>query len=225
MKKLIRKPQAVLFDMDGVIVDSMPYHFIAWYETLKTYGARVTAYDIYMREGEKWEKSTSDFLKKAGVRPTKRILKDVYFRREKIFKKYFRLNIFKDVTEIIKCLKSKGYMLALVTGTNKSEVKKILPERIFGQFDAIVTGSDVKTGKPHPAPYLKAAKMLKLKARECVVIENAPYGIRAAKKAGMFTFAVTTSLPKYYLREADVIVEKMVEIITYLDKTCRVKTY
>jgi len=75
-----------------------------------------------------------------------------------------------------------------------------------------VSGDSVKRGKPYPDPYIKAAKILGLRPNDCLVIENAPYGIRSAKAAGMFCVAVTTSLPKEYLKKADVIVDSLGQV-------------
>ena len=76
----------------------------------------------------------------------------------------------------------------------------------------IVAGNEVKQGKPHPEPYLKSLQKLKIKASEAVVIENAPFGIRSAKQAGLKCLALETSLPKQYLREADMIFSSIKEL-------------
>ena len=214
------KTKAVIFDMDGVIVDSMPYHFIAWYEALRPFGVRINCFDVYSKEGEKWEKSMKEFLLKARVKPTRELLKKLFLSREKIFRKYFKQYIFKGAQEILRCLKRKKYKLALVTGTNQNEIRKILPKRIQKYFDFTVSGDSVKRGKPFPDPYVKAAKLLKLSPRECVVVENAPYGIESAKRAKMFCIAVTTSLPKEYLKQADVVVNSLEEVNTLIDASC-----
>lgn len=219
MKKLGFKPSAIIFDMDGVIVDSMPYHFIAWYEALRPFGVRVSCFDVYAREGEKWDTSMRDFLSAAGVKPTDELLHRIFECRKKIFRRYFRRHIFKGAAEFIDCLARKGYTLALVTGTTRKGVMKILPAAIRKNFSVIVCGDDVKKGKPHPEPYLRAAKDLGVEPGKCVVIENAPYGIASAKKAGMFCIAVTTSLPKEYLKKADMAVNDLREITTIIN-TC-----
>lgn len=223
MKKLNFKPRAVVFDMDGVIVDSMPYHFISWYEALRPLGIRVNCFEIYAKEGEKWEKTLTEFLARAHIPPSKILLNRVFETRRKIFDKYFKRFIFKDAEAILNCLKDRGYTLALVTGTNSREVAKILPAGMRQVFDVIVAGDKVRRGKPYPDPYLKAAKELKLKPSECVVIENAPYGVKSAKSAGMFCIALTTSLPASYLSEADMIIERLDKITTIIDKACRIK--
>jgi len=102
--------------------------------------------------------------------------------------------------------------LALVTGTSRHELYQILPTSLRDLFSVIVTGSDVKHGKPHPEPYLKSLKGLKIKASAAVVIENAPFGIRSAKQAGLKCIALETSLPKKYLSEADAIFPSIKEL-------------
>ncbi|MDD5432870.1 MAG: HAD family phosphatase [Candidatus Omnitrophica bacterium] len=212
MEKTNKFVKAVIFDMDGVIVDSMPYHFLAWYEALRPLGVRVSCFDVYSKEGERWEKTLRSLLNQASITPTRKVLQEVFLRRQKIFKKYFKRNIFKGVNELLVCLRSKGYSLGLVTGSPKVEVERILSKNTRSFFDCLVCGNEVKHGKPHPEPYLKAAKLLKVKPQECVVVENAPYGIDSAKRAGMICIAVSTSLPKEYLKPADFIVSDLREI-------------
>ncbi len=210
------EPKAIIFDMDGVIVDSMPYHFIAWYEALIKLGVRVSCFDVFANEGERWDKTLKRFLMREKITPTNALLNEIFLNRQKIFKKVFRRFIFKGVKEFLFMLKSKKYKLALVTGTPRLEVERILPVEIKNIFDFIVAGDSVKRGKPHPEPYLTAAKGLKLKPGECVVVENAPYGIESAKKAGMYCVAVATSLPEEYLQKADLIVSRLEQIPKYI---------
>ncbi|MBU4375920.1 MAG: HAD family phosphatase [Candidatus Omnitrophica bacterium] len=213
MKNRKSKPEAIIFDMDGVIIDSMPYHFLAWYEALRPLGVRVSCFEVYSKEGEDWKKTLREFLKKAGIKPTEKILSGIFRRRKKIFKKNFKRFIFKGAKEVLVCLKKKDYLLGLVTGTPKKEVKKILPVSMYRLFDCIVAGDEVKKGKPHPEPYLRAAKLMDVKPSECVVVENAPFGVESAKKAGMFCIAVTTGLTKEYLKGADIIVDDLSDMI------------
>jgi len=219
--KLKFRPKAVICDMDGVIVDSMPYHFLAWYEALRPYGISVKCFDVYTREGERWQKSMEDFLKGSGISPSKQLFKKVFTARKKLFRNRFKRFVFKGAKEFLACLKKEGFLLGLVTATSRSGVKEILPRGIERLFDHVTTGDSVRKGKPYPEPYLKAAKALKVKPSECLVIENAPYGITSAKKAGMFCIALTSSLPKEFLREADIIIDKLEEVSGMIDKTCR----
>ncbi|MBL8013999.1 MAG: HAD family phosphatase, partial [Candidatus Omnitrophica bacterium] len=103
----------------------------------------------------------------------------------------------------LKNLNKQGFRLALVTGTARHEVLRMLPRNIFNLFEVVVCGCEVKNGKPHPEPYLKALRDLKMNAEDAVVIENAPFGIKSAKSAGLRCLALETSLPREFLKEAD----------------------
>ncbi|MFA4984764.1 MAG: HAD family phosphatase, partial [Candidatus Omnitrophota bacterium] len=105
--------------------------------------------------------------------------------------------------------------------TPMRELSSIIPSGIRGLFDAIVSGDSVKKGKPHPEPYLEASRILGLRPQDCLVVENAPFGIESAKKAGMFCIAITTGLPREYLRQADITVERLDDIIGLIEKTRR----
>ncbi|MDP8212654.1 MAG: HAD family phosphatase [Candidatus Zapsychrus exili] len=130
-------------------------------------------------------------------------------KRAKTWFRPYETNFIVGARTFLKDLKKQGFKLALVTGSAHSEIKKILPERIYNLFEVIVTGSDVKNGKPHPEPYLKAIKALKIKKTQAIVIENAPFGIKSAKTAGLKCYAIETSLPKKYLKQADKIFENI----------------
>jgi beta-phosphoglucomutase len=220
IRRLRVRPKAVICDMDGVIVDSMPYHFLAWYEALRPYGISVKCFDVYIREGERWQKSMEDFLKGSGISPSKKLFKKVFTARKKLFRNRFKRFIFKGAGEFLACLKKKGYLLGLVTATTSADIRQILPANIERLFDHVTTGDHVKKGKPYPEPYLRAARSLGVKPSECLVIENAPYGVASAKSAGMFCVALTSSLPEEYLNGADVIADNLEEISGLIDKSC-----
>ena len=217
MKKTKPMPKAVIFDMDGVIIDSMRYHCIAWQKTFKTLGVNVSRLDVYKREGEKYTKSAHDFLKRKYPKVNDGMIKDIVEIRKKIFKKIAKKPVlFKGTKELLTKLNKKGILLGLVTATLRKEVKRVLPEKIYKSFGTVISGDDVKKGKPHPEPYLKALKKMGVKKSEAVVIENAPYGIESAKKAGLFCVAIETSLPKRYLKDADLIVKSIDKVYNHL---------
>jgi len=214
MKKIknLNKYKAVLFDMDGVIVDSMPYHFISWFETLKKYNVTVSPFDIYENEGEKCEICVKRFFKRDNIEYNDKIIAEILKLRDKIYKKYFKVHLFLDIEPVLNKLQKQGFYLAIVTGSNRDKVKSMLPKKIISKFDVIIAADMIKKGKPHPDSYLTAAKQLNVKPSECIVVENAPYGIKAAKAAKMFCVAVTTSLPEQYLKQADIICKKVGEV-------------
>ena len=212
-KEIFENLRAVIFDLDGVIVDTMPFHARAWQDTFKTYGIKVTKKEIYLREGEKWDKTFFEIVKKHGFKITPDIKKAVFKHRENVFKNILKIKIFKDAPPLIKYLKKKGLKLAIVTGTPRKEVKRILPRTLYKLFDVIMPSDEVKHGKPHPEPFLKALKALKVKASEAIVIENAPNGITSAKRAGLKVIAVETSLSKSYLKSADLITPSLSKLL------------
>ena len=216
MKKLKIRPRAIVFDMDGVIVDSMPYHFIAWYEALRPWGVRVSCFEVYAQEGERWETTLKGLLKREKIKPTQKILSAIFSLRQKIFKRYFKRYIFHGAYELLVDLRRQGFILGLVTGSPLNEIRRILPVKLLKLFTAVVAGNQVKNGKPHPEPYLRAARLLQFSPKECLVIENAPFGIISAKRAGMACIAVSTSLPKEYLSDADIVVSQLNQISSFI---------
>jgi beta-phosphoglucomutase len=194
---------AVIFDMDGVIADTMVYHMRAWRMIFARYGIHVSKNDIYKREGQKGINSVEEIFKEYN-RPFDltgghRIL----LEKEELFKRIVKKRFIPGSRQFVKMLKKRGFKLSLVTGTARHEVHKILPDEIFNLFDVVVCGTDVQNGKPHPEPYLTALKKLSIDSHEAIVIENAPFGIRSAKAAGLRCLALETSLPKAFLKEAD----------------------
>lgn len=206
------RPFAALFDMDGVIVDSMPYHFISWYEALRPLGVRVGCLYVYEKEGERWEKTLSELLSGTGRKLTPALFRRVFRAKQRIFRAYFRPFIFNGARELLVSLKGHGAALALVTSTPAREVRLILPRDIYALFDTVVSGDMVKRGKPYPDPYREAAAALGVAPKDCFVVENAALGIRSAKSAGMFCCALTTSLPRPYLKGSDVVVEGLAQV-------------
>ncbi len=112
---------------------------------------------------------------------------------------------FEGVMEMLEFLKRDGMKLALVTGSPRSLMERIVPQSALSCFSVSVTADDVKSGKPDPEPYLKALHYLDSKPEDSIVIENAPMGIRSAKSAGLVCYAIETSLPGEYLDEADLV--------------------
>lgn len=216
--KNLKHFKAIFFDMDGVIVDSMPYHFISWFEALKKYDVRVGALDVFEREGEKWQEIIKFAFNRDGKKLTAKIQNNILKERNFIFRKYFKRYIFSGIKDCLISLKKQGFLLGLVSGSSLAEAKKMLPKEILNLFDTKVTGDMVKLGKPHPQPYLLAAKNLNVKQKECMVVENAPFGIRSAKAAKMFCAAIATSLPKETLFKADIIFPTHKNLYSYFKK-------
>jgi HAD superfamily hydrolase (TIGR01509 family) len=204
--------KAVLFDMDGVIVDSMPYHYRSWSQIFQSLGIYLDKLEIYKREGEKGIGSISAILADHGIHLSLNERKELLQEKEVIFKKMASPQLFPGIESFINDLKNKGFRLALVTGTSRGEIDYVLPSYLIKSFDVLVTGDTVKKGKPAPDPYIKAIEDLKIRPADAIVIENAPFGILSAKKAGSLCIAITTSLSREYLQDADYICDSLEEV-------------
>ena len=131
--------------------------------------------------------------------------KEILDKKEALFNKIVHRRFIRGSRRFLHLSKKRGFVLALVTGTARHEVKRILPKELLGLFSVIVTGDQVKKGKPHPEPYLLALKKLRMKPKDAVVFENAPFGIISAKRARLTCLALETYLPKTALKRADAV--------------------
>jgi beta-phosphoglucomutase len=199
--KQVRK-KTVILDMDGVITDTMPYHYSAWKNVLEKVGIHVSHLDIYKREGEKGEDSLKALLLENGKTPDKVLVARLLQKKESLFQRIVKPDLIPGSEEMILRLHQKGYVLAMVTGTSRSELLRFLPPCCLSLFDMTLAGDEVRKGKPDPEPYRTVLKRLALEPARTVVVENAPFGIRSARAANLHCLAVTTSLPEPYLKEA-----------------------
>ena len=206
------KIKAMIFDMDGVITDTMPYHFRAWRKVYADEGFHITKNEIYRREGQPGYVTIKEIAQKyhlsfKGSRP-----KEILDKKEALFNKIAHRRFIRGSRRFLHLSKKRGFVLALVTGTARHEVRRILPRELLGLFSVIVTGDQVKKGKPHPEPYLLALKKLRTKPEDVVVFENAPFGIISAKKAHLRCLALETYLPKTALKRADAVFSSFREL-------------
>jgi len=198
--------------MDGVITNTMPDHYHSWKIILKEEGLHVTYEDIYKREGQPGISSVRELSLEYQIAIDEKKAAQILRKKENLFKKIVKTRFITGARNFLKHLHRNNMRLALVTGTSRHELHRILPASLRDLFSVIVTGNDVKHGKPHPEPYLRSLKGLKIKPSEAVVIENAPFGIRSAKRAGLKCLALETSLPKKYLSEADAVFSSIKEL-------------
>jgi beta-phosphoglucomutase-like phosphatase (HAD superfamily) len=215
LKKLVKSERlkGILFDLDGVLVDTMKLHDAAWRKAVRPMGLEVSAEEIYKREGEKGIVTAHDLLLKAGRKPEPESIESLLKEKERIFKKNFKIEFFPEALNCLKSFHDKGYRLGLVTGTSLGEVKTFLDSPFLDFFEVVITGDAVKMGKPHSEPYVSALKKINLSSEEVLVIENAPYGIQSARGAELACIALATSLPPPYLSNADLVLKGLDELL------------
>ncbi len=203
----VKMYKAVLFDLDGVIADTMSLHYEAFRQAFAKYGLQVTPLEIYELEGMPSKDVGKALVKRKGARLTdEQVLKAVEDKRE-IYRSLAAKDAktFPGVTETLRMLRENGIKLALVTGSNLKTVTEVLKKISLEEaFDTVISGDDTPRGKPHPDPYVKGMDRLGIPPANCVVVENAPLGVESAKAANVgYVIGVTTTLPAEYLKGAD----------------------
>ncbi len=188
--------QAVLFDMDGVLYNSMPSHCKSWLQTMTEFGYNCTYEEFFIHEGRTGG-STINLLtqREFGRDATQEEIKTIYKRKTELFTQYNKGETIPFASEMLNQVKSNGLDTILVTGSGQHSLLGKLEENFPGIFvrEKMVTAFDVKNGKPNPEPYLKGlTKGGKLDTNQAVVIENAPMGVQSAADAGIFCIAINT---------------------------------
>lgn len=218
----VSRYKAILFDLDGVITDTMGYHLEAYRQAFERSGVTVTQLDIYLHEGMPSMDVGRAINKDKNSRLTEEQLKGIIKYKRELYRKLAEGNIrvYPGVKETLKMLRQNGILLALVTGSNRKSVTKVIGEAgLNDSFDTIVTGEDTEKGKPYADPYKKAMEKLGVKSENSVVVENAPLGIRSAKAANVdYVIGVTTTLPEQYLNEADDVMPAFTDVEKCLAK-------
>ncbi|HSR34483.1 MAG TPA: HAD-IA family hydrolase [Anaerolineae bacterium] len=200
----VRPARSIILDMDGVVLASPPLHLLTWQRTLAPLGIELKGEDLFPLEGMPTEltaqRLTQQFLGQACSQAEARALAAT---KRTLFREMFNLTFVPGIVPLLHDLRGRGFRLGLVTGSARGVVEESLaPTGVTELFEAIITGDEVSQGKPDPEPYLTAAAHLGIPPEACLVIENAPLGIRSARAAGMSCVGLETTLPARRLTEA-----------------------
>lgn len=202
----IREPRAVLFDMDGVLVDSMPVHARTWHETAVKYGLKARIEEFYDYEGMKGSDTVKILYRRTfGTEPNPELVQEIYEYKSHLFAEHkSEMPPIPGARELMAELKKRDIAIGVVTGSTLQNVtpriERYYPEFVSGEH--IVTADIVEHGKPMPDPYLMGVERIGVAKDDVLVVENAPLGIRSAHSAGIFTVAVATGpIPEYDLRK------------------------
>lgn len=206
--------KAIIFDVDGVLVDSMRFHADAWIEAFRDVGITIRREDIYEIEGSNGWGIVRSIFKKEGRIPEPHHLEEIPLKKRTVLD-FERIEPFEGIVDVLQGLK-KHFTLALVSGSDRKIVEKMIEHFFPDIFEVTVAGIDVENGKPAPDPYLKAVEMLGLENEECIVVENAPLGVEAAKAAGLYCVAVPSTLGAEMLQHADLVFKDHPALLSYL---------
>ncbi len=195
------KAKAILFDFDGVLAKTMEDNFEAWKAALKDYGVDIQPEDYYPMEGLNVCEIPAHLFGRYGREVPD--VSEVVRKKEAYYLKNHHFELYPGVLELLEALRDKKVRTAVVTAGLRDRLAGSCPPGFLERFDAIVTSNELAEGKPSPVPYLYAAAKLKLSSGECIVVENAPLGVRSAKQAGIYCIALCTTMGKQYLTGAD----------------------
>ncbi|MEM1082884.1 MAG: HAD family phosphatase [Verrucomicrobiota bacterium] len=186
--------EAVVFDCDGTLVNSMPAHFEAWCEALSYYGAaNVFQEDVFYAMGGRPTKDiVVDLNSEYGLKldPEAVAMK----KRQAYLDHVSEIELIDEVVSFARSLRGKVPMAVATGGTRMVIEKTLQAVEISDLFDEVVTANDVAVGKPAPDIYLHAARLLGVDPERCLALEDAPAGIMSAQQAGMRVVAVPAPL-------------------------------
>lgn len=217
--------KAILFDMDGVLYDSMKWHAMTWKMTMDEFNIESTAEEFYLYEGQVGRNTINQlFIREKGHEATPEEKDTIYKYKTKLFSQYNDGSLIPYAYDFVKTADNQGYTPIIVTGSGQPSLLEKIESNFPGLFtkEHMVTAFDVKYGKPHPEPYLMGLeKGGNLAPNQAIVVENAPLGVQAAVAAGIFTIAINTGpLPDQVLADAgaDIVLPSMEALYKNWDK-------
>lgn len=202
----MERKNGIIFDMDGVLVDAMPFHCKAIQTAAKQeVNIDVAERDVYLLEGMPGEDMVRELLRHKRYTGNIEELSDddsdkldsiahtIHERKKKIFQQINASTPIDGAKALVSSIRCKK---ALVSGAAKQEVDSII-NKYFGKdaFDVVVSGEDLEEGKPSPDPFRTALIKMALTESEAIVVENAPLGVKAANNAGMRCIVTLNNTP------------------------------
>ena len=194
--------KAAMFDMDGVLFDSMRNHAKCWHETMAHFGLDLPEWEAYMHEGRTGAGTINIVsMRQRGHEATEEEIQKIYQYKSNLFNQCPKAERMPGAYELLVKVKASGVVPMVVTGSGQVTLLERLNRNFPDIFQAelMVTAFDVKYGKPNPEPYLMGMEKYKRNGGDekatpthYIVVENAPLGVQAGVAAGVFTIAVNT---------------------------------
>ena len=206
------KIQAVIFDLDGVIVDTAQFHFIAWKELAAEWSYTLTPEDNEKLKGVSRMDSVNKIAQWANVQTKPEQLLDIAHRKNEIYLRFCNQltpqHVLPGISSLINTLKANGVFISL--GSASKNARFVLDKLgLLGVFDVVVDGNDVSKSKPNPEVFLKAAQRMGVSPEHCVVLEDAPAGIEAALAANMKVIGLGDAIE---LQKAHLVLENTINL-------------
>jgi len=204
-----KPPFAVLWDLDGVLVDTSQYHFAAWRRLLAEFGKQLSESEFRATFGLRNTEILPRWLPNLSHEEVEELSK----RKESYFQEVLpeRIPMLPGAERLVRELAARGIAQAVASSTPRANLEAIL-SRLRLPISVWVAAEDVARGKPAPDVFLEAAERLGMPPHRCVVVEDAVAGVEGAHRAGMACLAVATTWPRDQLRGADRVVESLEEV-------------
>jgi beta-phosphoglucomutase family hydrolase len=198
----------VLWDMDGVLISTGEFHWQAWSQTFSERGITFTREQFRATFGMN---NTGIVTRLLGEATDPELIAEIGDAKERLFREAVKghARLLPGVQEWLDRLQGWGVRQAIASSAPPANIDALVDELgIRSYFAALVSGADLP-GKPDPAVFLEAARLLGVSPERCVVVEDAVAGVAAARHGGMKCIAVTTTNPAHKLRNAEVVVERL----------------
>jgi beta-phosphoglucomutase len=206
------KQIGVIFDLDGVLADTGPFHKQSWYDLAAKEGFDMSD-ELFYRTFGMQNYAIIPIL--AGRQVPAKEIERMSEWKEQRYRELIadKLELMEGARMLLEDLKGNGFLLAIGSSAPRANLDVVLELcNICGYFDVCVTGEDVRNSKPAPDTFLKAADKLKLPPQRCVVVEDSVPGVQAGKAAGMAVVAITTTRTRLDLKDADMIIDGFTEL-------------
>ncbi|MCG3138452.1 MAG: Validoxylamine A 7'-phosphate phosphatase [Phycisphaerae bacterium] len=203
----------IIFDLDGVLIDSGAAHRESWKRLGQELAEEVTDEAVTACFGRQSRDIVTILF---GEEWSAEEVRRLSLRKEEIYRELVRgrIPVMAGATELLEYYWDNGFLMAVASSTSRENIDLALMEMgVADHFQVIVSSEDVPIGKPDPTVFLTAAERLKLAPEECMVIEDAPAGVEAANRAGMPVVAITSSHPAEKLQHATRVIQKLTDLI------------
>ena len=194
--------KGIIFDMDGTIVDSLPYHYEAWKIFFKENKVENFSEKLKDYKGG----GTLDLLTTVlGNNYSKKELKSMVDDKEIIFRDIYKNNVIpiEGFIQMLESIKSQKILVGLASNAIRENVKMILNElKIYNEFESIICGDEVENGKPNPEMFNKTVKRFKLDKKDCLIFEDSIEGLQGAVNSGIDAIGVKSSSSDKILKSA-----------------------
>lgn len=211
--------QAVIFDMDGVLVDSQPFHFIVDQAVLRENGVSVPLYVVHSYAGMSNPNRFAKYKKDFGITASVEEITKTHFDIISNQLSESNLTVTRGIPELLSMLKENGYKISVASSSSYDFIYKMLDKLdIRHYFDFVISGEDMPNSKPAPDIFLHAAKLHGCDPSECIVIEDSSLGVSAAVAAGIKCIGYKNeSSGEQDLSKADMIINDFCELTKNLD--------